>query len=175
MHLILFGNLPSGFPCEHCRNRRQVPVKALALFITLYCRSVKRRSRKNLRSYRRRLFICMLPWRLNALVISLKSTRQKVWEDGGIAWIRQGKRCFAIQHHFGKIHKQPALCCRISSEFPDRCFDFSVRPMTAEKLYQLIHAGQISPGPMSENGLSDLLVGREVLASGVQKQPVGGP
>src|SRR2546421_7403556 len=101
----------------------------------------------------------MLHWQLNALAILLKRTRQQVWEDGRSTWIKQGKRCFAIQHHFGKIHKQPTLCCRISSEFPDSCFDFSLRPTTTEKLYQRIHAGQISPGPISENGLSDLLVG----------------
>src|SRR5512135_3248986 len=60
----------------------------------------------------------------------------------------------------------------ISHQFPDRCFYEIRRPPSGETAFDLLNAGDLSPGPDLLYRQHDLSKGRKRLASGMQKDQV---
>src|SRR5438067_1774249 len=64
-------------------------------------------------------------------------------------------------------------CCRaISDEFPDRCFDQIGRPSPGETAFDLLDAGDFSPGPDLLHSQHDLRKGRKRLPPGMQEYQI---
>src|SRR5436309_2022329 len=64
-------------------------------------------------------------------------------------------------------------CCRaISDEFPDRCFDQIGRPSPSETAFDLLDAGDFSPGPDLLHRQHGLRKGRKRLPPGMQEHQI---
>lgn len=92
--------------------------------------------------------------------------RQGIGEDGGKIRIqqRQGRR--PRQLHLRQIDQEMPSGRSFCHQLPDGGLHFLIRPPTAKLADPLVDADLLSPGPMSEQDGSNLVVGDKRLATG---------